>query len=134
MCASVMSVSQLKLYTTVQVTGEHLKGVVQEVRGRVTPEEARALITRELRQRDQADSDKWQVRMLLSAGCTCVSCCLQALHCMLLTVLTTRILLPPLWTGEGMLPVCVCVCCIFQLRSRLTMIMSSAVLPLQITL
>ncbi|DBA74957.1 hypothetical protein WJX77_011846 [Trebouxia sp. C0004] len=44
----------------VQVTGEHLKQVVHEVRGRITPEGAQALVTRELRDRDQADSDRWQ--------------------------------------------------------------------------
>lgn len=44
-----------------QVTGEQLKQVQHEVRGRVTPEEGRALVSRALRDRDQADSDKWQV-------------------------------------------------------------------------
>ena len=47
----------------VQVTGEHLKQVVHEVGGRVTPEEAGALVAKELRSRDQADSDRWQVHV-----------------------------------------------------------------------
>ena len=45
-----------------QVTGDQLKQVLQEVRGRITPEEGRALVSRALRDRDQADSDKWQVK------------------------------------------------------------------------
>lgn len=44
-----------------QVTGEQLKQVLQEMRGKITPEEGRALVSRALRDRDQADSDKWQV-------------------------------------------------------------------------
>ncbi len=44
-----------------QVAGEQLQQVLQEVRGRITPEEGRALVSRALRDRDQADSDKWQV-------------------------------------------------------------------------
>lgn len=47
----------------VQVTGDQLKQVLQEVRGRITPEEGRALVSRALRDRDQADSDKWQVKV-----------------------------------------------------------------------
>lgn len=48
----------------VQVTGEQLKHVVHEVRGQVTPKEAKALVSKALGDRDQADSDKWQVCML----------------------------------------------------------------------
>lgn len=44
-----------------QVTGEQVQQVLQEVRGRITPEEGRALVSRALRDRDQADSNKWQV-------------------------------------------------------------------------
>ena len=44
-----------------QVTGDQLKQVLQEMRGKLTPEEGRALVGRALRDRDQADSDKWQV-------------------------------------------------------------------------
>lgn len=44
-----------------QVTGEQLKQVLQDLRGKITPEEGRALVSRALRDRDQADSDKWQV-------------------------------------------------------------------------
>ena len=45
----------------VQVTGEQLKHVQQEARRRVTPEEGKALVSRALRDHDQADSDRWQV-------------------------------------------------------------------------
>ena len=44
-----------------QVTGDQLKQVLQEMRGKLTPEEGRALVSRALRDRDQTDSDKWQV-------------------------------------------------------------------------
>ncbi|KAL3133626.1 hypothetical protein ABBQ32_008144 [Trebouxia sp. C0010 RCD-2024] len=44
----------------IQVTGEQVQQVLQEVRGRITPEEGRALVSRALRDRDQADSNKWQ--------------------------------------------------------------------------
>lgn len=44
-----------------QVTGDQLKQVLQEMRGKLTPEEGRALVVRALRDRDQTDSDKWQV-------------------------------------------------------------------------
>lgn len=44
-----------------QVTGDQLKQVLQEMRGKLTPEQGRALVSRALRDRDQADSDKWQV-------------------------------------------------------------------------
>ena len=51
----------MKTKKALQVTGEQLQQVLQEVRGRITPEEGRALVSRALRDRDQADSDKWQV-------------------------------------------------------------------------
>lgn len=43
------------------MTGDQLKQVLQEMRGKLTPEEGRAFVGRALRDRDQADSDKWQV-------------------------------------------------------------------------
>jgi len=63
----------------VQVTGEHLKQVAHEVRGRITPEGAQALVIQELRDRDQADSDRWQVSHLpcATAGACLFACCCQ---------------------------------------------------------
>lgn len=52
---------QLMWKVAIQVTGEQLQQVLHEVRRRVTPEEGRAIVSRALRDRDQADSEKWQV-------------------------------------------------------------------------
>ena len=74
-----------------QVTGEHLKQVAHEVRGRITPEGAQALVIQELRDRDQADSDRWQVShlpcatgaaYLLAAVCYVLGCHAACLSCL----------------------------------------------------
>ena len=46
-----------------QATEEQVGRLGQEVGRLVTPDQARALVLRELRSRDQADSDKWQVNL-----------------------------------------------------------------------
>lgn len=73
-----------------QVTEEHLNQLVHEVRGRITPQGAQALVTRELRDRDQADSDRWQVSYQPCAAGACLSACCCLLHlglswCLLVT-------------------------------------------------
>ena len=78
-----------------QVTGEHLKQVAHEVRGCMTPGGTQALVTRELRDRDQADSDRWQVNhQPCTAGACLPACCcllcLELLWCLLVMHAITR--------------------------------------------
>ena len=53
--------TDLLLGMVLQVTSDQVKQVLQETRGKLTPEEGRALVNKALRERDQADCDKWQV-------------------------------------------------------------------------
>ncbi len=91
-----------------QVTGEHVKQVAHEVRGRITPEGAQALVTRELRDRDQADSDRWQVsHWPCAAGAwlsaRCCRLCLRLLCCLLVMHAFTR-------KSNAMTFTCVAIC------------------------
>ena len=60
-CEMIRQRTDRLLGMVLQVTGDQLKQVLQEMRGKLTPEEGRALVVRALRDRDQMDSDKWQV-------------------------------------------------------------------------
>ena len=52
------------MHACLQVTGESLREVVREVGARLTPQEGRGLTQSLLRDRDQKDSDQWQVSPL----------------------------------------------------------------------